>query len=229
MSEGNLTNEELRASPVSISGSVEAATDGLTDGQLRATPVAVAGTFFPSIQLVDGSAVTQPVSAVSLPLPTGGATAAEQATGNASAASIDTKTPILVSGRQPVNIAPSAAPAATKAVTATGTSGNGVTLTLPAVAGQFHYITIIEITKFNAQSVSGSSTPRVITSTNLPGNLAWTMGNAEGGTGQGSSARIVHMPAMPLRSLVANTPTTIVCPASTDNIWRINVYYEAAG
>lgn len=40
---------------------------------------------------VDGSAVTQPISAATLPLPTGASTSALQTTGNASLASIDTK------------------------------------------------------------------------------------------------------------------------------------------
>lgn len=50
--------------------------------------------------LVDGSGVTQPVSASSLPLPSGAATAANQATGNASLGSLDTKVPssLTVSG-----------------------------------------------------------------------------------------------------------------------------------
>lgn len=42
---------------------------------------------------VDGSGVTQPVSAASLPLPTGAATSAAQTTGNASLASIDAGIP----------------------------------------------------------------------------------------------------------------------------------------
>ncbi len=46
---------------------------------------------------VDGSAVTQPVSAVSLPLPTGAATSALQTTGNASLVSIDTDLNALAS------------------------------------------------------------------------------------------------------------------------------------
>ena len=46
---------------------------------------------------------TQPVSAVSLPLPTGAATSALQTTGNASLATIATNTPTLISGRQPVD------------------------------------------------------------------------------------------------------------------------------
>lgn len=44
---------------------------------------------------VDGSGVTQPISAAALPLPAGAATSAAQGTGNASVASIDGKTPAL--------------------------------------------------------------------------------------------------------------------------------------
>lgn len=58
---------------------------------------------------VDGSAVTQPVSAAALPLPAGAATSALQTTGNSSLSSIDTKTPALgqtiMSASQPVTIA----------------------------------------------------------------------------------------------------------------------------
>ena len=75
--------------------------DPLTDTQLRATAVPVSGTFFQA---------TQPVSAASLPLPSGAATettltAVESDTTAiaASVASIDGKNPALVSGRVPVD------------------------------------------------------------------------------------------------------------------------------
>lgn len=48
---------------------------------------------------VDGSAVTQPISAASLPLPTGAATAAKQDTGNTSLASIDGHVDVALSTR----------------------------------------------------------------------------------------------------------------------------------
>ena len=51
---------------------------------------------------VDGSGVTQPVSAASLPLPSGAATSANQTTTNSSLSSIDTKTPALQSGAVPI-------------------------------------------------------------------------------------------------------------------------------
>lgn len=55
----------------------------------------------PVVIASDQSAV--PVSVASLPLPSGASTSANQATEIASLASIDTKTPALVSGRQPVD------------------------------------------------------------------------------------------------------------------------------
>jgi len=66
---GNPEKQVSDSNPVPVSDAGESLTvDGpLTDAELRATPVTV-----------DGSGVTQPVSAVSLPLPTGAATAAAQ-------------------------------------------------------------------------------------------------------------------------------------------------------
>lgn len=64
--------------------------------------------------LVDGSGVTQPVSAASLPLPTGASTQADQATGNASLSSIDGKLNSLgqkaMAGSAPVVIASDQSP-----------------------------------------------------------------------------------------------------------------------
>ncbi|MBX9661924.1 hypothetical protein [Novosphingobium sp.] len=65
---GPLTNAELRASAVPVSGTVDVSGS-----------VAVTGTFWQA---------TQPISAASLPLPTGAATAALQTTGNATLTSI---------------------------------------------------------------------------------------------------------------------------------------------
>lgn len=72
--------------------------------------------------LVDGSGVTQPISATSLPLPTGAATSANQVTSNASLASIDSKltSPITVKDLNWTNHY------ANGAATATIKSGSGV-------------------------------------------------------------------------------------------------------
>ena len=111
---GPLTDTLLRATPVPVSGSVTATvasttitgsvavTGSLTDTQLRAAavPVSLAST------TITGTAA---VSAAALPLPAGASTSALQTTGNASAASVDAKTPALgqstASGSRPVVIA----------------------------------------------------------------------------------------------------------------------------
>lgn len=66
-----------------------------TAGSASADVLSVQGVASMTALKVDGSGVTQPVSAASLPLPTGAATSALQSTGNTSVASIDTKTPAL--------------------------------------------------------------------------------------------------------------------------------------
>jgi hypothetical protein len=117
---GPLTDAELRATPVPVSGTV--ATGGLTDAQLRASAVPVSAAALPlpagaatdaglsaiytrqadgsQHAIVDNFPATQPISAVSLPLPTGASTSALQTTGNTSLASIDSKltAPITVTG-----------------------------------------------------------------------------------------------------------------------------------
>lgn len=83
------------------------------DGKIPAAPSQehVAANSPHSTRLTDGTTFykattptdTQPISAAALPLPAGAATAAKQDTGNTSVASIDTKTPALISGRVPVD------------------------------------------------------------------------------------------------------------------------------
>jgi hypothetical protein len=99
-----LTDTQLRATPVPVSGTVTANTglsQPLTDTQLRATAVPVSGPLTDT-QLratavpVSGSVsvsnfpATQAISAAALPLPTGAATSALQTTGNTSLGNIDT-------------------------------------------------------------------------------------------------------------------------------------------
>lgn len=103
---------------------------------------------------VDGSAVTQPVSAASLPLPTGASTAANQSTGNTSLASIDTKTPALgqttKSASQPVTLASDQG--AVGSVIYTDTSPNAVNITAADAVSA-------TATGFNSQAfVTGSPT-----------------------------------------------------------------------
>jgi hypothetical protein len=96
-----LTDLELRATPVPISGAVTNA--ALTDvwnnvsHTLGVQNDVLTIAFDAANQriVVDGSQVTQPISAAALPLPALASTSTLQTTGNTSVGSIDTKTPAL--------------------------------------------------------------------------------------------------------------------------------------
>jgi hypothetical protein len=108
-------------------------------------------------------------------------------------------------------------------VTSTAAANTAATATLPAVAGLFHYITNIHLTR-NATAVLAGTATLVATSTNLPGNPAWSYGNAM--VAGGSSLDLNYSPTTPLKSLLANTATTVVMPAAGLAVLnRVNVSY----
>lgn len=102
----------------------------------------------------------------------------------------------------------------------------GATITLPAVSGQFHYITSIIIGRSATAALSGTATLS-ITTTNLPSSLQWRVGNA---MVAGGTQRDVEMYwDNPLKSSVANTNTTIVLPApGAAVLWGAVVTYFTA-
>jgi hypothetical protein len=109
-------------------------------------------------------------------------------------------------------------------VTVTAAANTGATITLPAAgAGLFHYITSIELTRNATAALAGTAT-LVVTSTNLPGNPAWSFGNAM--VAGGTQRDLEYRGNNPLKSLVANTNTTIVMPAAGAAVlWRGNCSY----
>lgn len=114
-------------------------------------------------------------------------------------------------------------PVSTLAVTALSGANAIVTATLPAVAGQFHYITSIQVQRTCTTAIVGTAA-LAITTTNLPGSLAWTAGNA---CAVGSTNNdVVLTPTTPLKSSTVNTATTIVCPAiGAAGLCRVTVLY----
>jgi hypothetical protein len=110
-------------------------------------------------------------------------------------------------------------------VSATAAVSTGVTATLAAVAGQFHYITLITISQISSTTAGAAGAPLTVTTTNLPGTLTWTRPTLVAG---GDVKELVLPFASPLKSSVVNTATTIVAPVHTNIIWRINVHYYTA-
>ena len=109
-------------------------------------------------------------------------------------------------------------------VTATAAANTAATATLPAAgAGMFHYITHIDITRNATAALAGTATI-IHTSTNLPGTPAWSVGNAM--VAGGTEKDVVYEPTTPLKSLTANTATTVVAAAAGAAVLgRVNVSY----
>ena len=114
----------------------------------------------------------------------------------------------------------------TLAVTALSAANTAVTATLPLVSSNFHYITSIQIQRTCTAALVGSAA-LAFTTTNLPGSLAWTAGNA---CAVGTTNNDVTLSFnYPLKSSVVGTATTIVCPAAgAAVICRITIIYYAA-
>lgn len=104
-------------------------------------------------------------------------------------------------------------------ITATGVTGAGVTLTLPASPGKFHNIAYLEINAYSTAARTGSATPIVVTTTNLGSAFTFSTAAAIGTTDKQILEQLI-------KSSVANTATTIVCPATTGVIWRVNCFYN---
>lgn len=118
--------------------------------------------------------------------------------------------------------------AATLHVTGTAAVNTGVTVSLPtAGAGLFHYITAIHVVKLYSVIGVAAGAGNIITSTNLPGNPAWTTEQLASPAGTAVTV-LDYKPTTPLKSSVANTATTIVCPVQLQTIWRVNVSYFTA-
>ena len=117
--------------------------------------------------------------------------------------------------------------AAVTALTTLSVANTAATLTLPApAAGLFNYVTHIRITLHNtsAAAVVGSAVALAFTSTNLPGALAWTDGNA---LAAGTSKTVVDE-VLPnaIRSSAAATATTITAPIAGAGVQsRITAYF----
>lgn len=105
-------------------------------------------------------------------------------------------------------------------LTATGAAAAGVTLTIPASAGFFHTLSHLGIQAYSSAARTGNATPITVTTTNLNG-LAFTFATAAAiGT---TDMKIIESP---VKSVLSNTATTIVCPATANIIWRVNCFYN---
>jgi hypothetical protein len=123
-----------------------------------------------------------------------------------------------------INTAIAAKPS-TLLVTATAATGVTITATLPAVTGLRHIVDFIRVTRSATATLTAAATPVLVTTTNLPGGPVLTFG-ADAAV-QGSDKEVVlDFGASGLAATALGTATTVVCPATTGVIWRVNVAYR---
>lgn len=112
-------------------------------------------------------------------------------------------------------------------VTAVGAAAAAVTLTLPApAAGLRHYLTYLSIDRFAAAALTAAAAPVTVTTTNLPGSLAFSF--AADAALQGTLDRWRESFSYPLAASAQATATTIVCPTTTGVSWRATAGYYLA-
>jgi hypothetical protein len=109
-------------------------------------------------------------------------------------------------------------------VTGTAAVNTALTVTLPAVGGKFHAIVAIELVKLYSVVGVAAGAGVIVTSTNLPGNPAWT--TEQLASAAGTAVKVIDRAfPNPLRAAVAGVVTTLVAPAQLQTIWRWNVSY----
>lgn len=110
------------------------------------------------------------------------------------------------------------------AATVVGTSKtSAATITIPAVSGQFFYMTGIDIVNCAGGTAVTAATPTDITSTNL-GGATWTVGSGvTAGLCQPQS--ISNFGPAGLKAAAAGTAVTVVLPTfATNQVIRVSVY-----
>ena len=114
-----------------------------------------------------------------------------------------------------------------QAQSATGASGAAVALTLPAPgAGLRQYITYLSIDRIATAGLTAAATPILVTTTNLPASLAFSI--PADAAAQGVLSRLREDYGFPLVSTAQNSATVISAPATTNIIWRLTAGYYVA-
>jgi hypothetical protein len=115
----------------------------------------------------------------------------------------------------------------TAVVTTQSAPGAAATLTLPSPgAGLRHYLTYVAMAAFAAAATTASATPANVTTTNLPGALAFTHANDAKAVGQMAAIREDF--AYALAASAQNTATTLAAPAIPGILWRLTAGYFVA-
>ena len=110
-------------------------------------------------------------------------------------------------------------------MTGTAAVSTAVTVTLPAVTSLRHYIDRISVVRSATAALTASATPVLVTTTNIPGLPIFTFGSDAAGVGI-DREQVMDFGGAGMGAIALGTATTVVCPAYTGVIWRVNVTYR---
>lgn len=112
-------------------------------------------------------------------------------------------------------------------ITVTAAVGVAATLTIPSPgAGLRNYVCYVAINRIAAALLTAAATPVVVTTTNLPNSMAFSL--PADAAAQGTIYPLREDFAFPLMSTAQGTTTTIVAPATPNVIWRLSAAYYVA-
>jgi hypothetical protein len=111
--------------------------------------------------------------------------------------------------------------------TATGAAAAAVTLSLTTPGtGLRHYLTYLRIMRFASTLLTAGATPVLVTTTNIPGSLVFSM--PADAAAQGTIFAYQEDFNYPIAASAQGATTTVVAPATTGVIWRITAGYYVA-
>lgn len=110
-------------------------------------------------------------------------------------------------------------------VSTTGAAGSAVTASAPAVVGLRHYIDRISVLRSVATAQTAAATPTVVSTSNIPGSPQFTFGVDAAALGMDKEGSF-DFGGAGLSTLLVNTATTVICPATVGVIWRVNMAYR---
>lgn len=109
-------------------------------------------------------------------------------------------------------------------ISATGVAAAAVTLTIPSAGvGLYNYLTALQIVKFSTAALTAAATPVLVTSTGIIGTPTFSF--PADVSAQGLAVEQKFEFPKPVKGTATATTMTIVCPATTGVIWRVNASF----
>lgn len=106
----------------------------------------------------------------------------------------------------------------------TAAVSTAITLTIPAAGvGLYNYLTGLRISKFNTALLTAAAAPVIVTTTGIIGTPSFSF--PADASAQGTIFLNTFEFTNPVKGTATNTALTVVCPATTNVIWRVTAAF----